>query len=318
MANVFRRFLRIRNSFLLVVLTQILILGLAVLFTRITLKIIEVDEAEKRASVISFVVNTVNYASSNSLNGILAVTANEEYMGLFQARDREALLSATEDLYSSLKAHGVKQFQFNLPEFKTFLRVHNPPAFGEDFTTERPTLVSCITQKKVVYGLEQGRSGYGFRAVTPAYHKGRFVGCVEMGSDFDAGFLEELNANYPGRWAAVSVEKSLSLTRDVSVVATLNEPQGSTILSTDFTTPEPILASIRNSQPYHAYDSKSEELSLYVPIKKLQRRRGALYPVCQQDRVLQHGPRHCHERSRDFAGERGAFQHDLLRALPGD
>jgi hypothetical protein len=48
--------------------------------------------------------------------------------------------------------------------------------------------VSCITEKKVVYGLEQGRSGYGFRAVTPAYHKGQFIGCVEMGSDLDGCF----------------------------------------------------------------------------------------------------------------------------------
>jgi methyl-accepting chemotaxis protein len=169
MATGFRRLLRIKNSFLLVlVLIQVLIIVLTVLFTRIALKIIDDAEAEKRASVISFVVNTIEQATSSALTGVLSVAANDQYMGLFQARDRDALLGATEDLFSSLKAHGVKQFQFNLREFKTFPRVHNPLVFGEDFTTERPTLVSCITEKKMVYGLEQGRSGYGFRAVTPA------------------------------------------------------------------------------------------------------------------------------------------------------
>jgi len=268
MATAFRRSLRIKNSFLLVlVLIQVLIIVLAVLFTRIALKIIDDAEAEKRASVISFVVNTIEQASSSALTGVLAVAANDQYMGLFQARDRDALLGATEDLFSSLKAHGVKQFQFNLREFKTFPRVHNPLVFGEDFTTERPTLVSCITEKKVVYGLEQGRSGYGFRAVTPAYHKGQFIGCVEMGSDLDERFLEDLNANYPGKWAIVRIEKSLNLTQDMPVVATLNEPLGGTIFSKDFTTAEPILVSIGNSQPYSLYDPKTEEMSLYVPIK---------------------------------------------------
>ena len=139
--------------------------------------------------------------------------------------------------------------------------------FGDDFTTERPTLVSCITEKKVVYGLEQGRSGYGFRAVTPAYHKGQFIGCIEMGSDLDERFLEDLNANYPGKWAIVRIEKSLNLTQDMPVVATLNEPQGGTIFGKDFTTAAPILVSIGNSQPYNLYDPKTEEMSLYVPIK---------------------------------------------------
>jgi class 3 adenylate cyclase len=268
MATGFRRSLRIKNSFLLVlVLIQVLIIVVAVLFTRIALKIIDDAEAEKLGSVISFVVNTIEQASSSALTGVLAVAANDQYMGLFQARDRDALLGATEDLFSSLKAHGVKQFQFNLPEFKTFLRVHNPLVFGEDFTTERPTLVSCITEKKVVYGLEQGRSGYGFRAVTPAYHRGQFIGCVEMGSDLDERFLEDLNANYRGKWAIVRIEKSLNLTQDMPVVATLNEPQGGTIFSNDFTTAEPILVSIGNSQPYSLYDPKTEEMSLYVPIK---------------------------------------------------
>jgi len=214
MARGFRRFLRIRNSFLLVIiLTQLLFFALAGLFTRVALKLIDAAEEEKRASVISLVVNTVDQAASSALNGVLAVAANNQYMRLFQSRDREALLGATEGLFSSLKANGLKQFQFNLPEFKTLLRVHNPPEFGEDFTTERPTLVSCITEKKVVYGLEQGRSGYGFRSVTPAYLNGRFIGCIEMGSDLDARFLEKVNANYPGQWAIVRIEKTLNLTQ---------------------------------------------------------------------------------------------------------
>ena len=64
MATGFRRSVRIKNSFLLVlVLIQVLIIVLAALFTRIALKIIDDAEAEKTASVISFVVNTIEQAS---------------------------------------------------------------------------------------------------------------------------------------------------------------------------------------------------------------------------------------------------------------
>jgi hypothetical protein len=62
-----------------------------------------------------------------------------------------------------------------------------------------------------------------------------------MGSDLDERFLEDLNANYPGKWAIVRIEKSLNLTQDMPVVATLNEPQGGRSLARTSPPPSPFL-----------------------------------------------------------------------------
>lgn len=260
---------RVKNSFLLVLLLiQVLILGLAILLTRLTLHTIDANEVDKREKVTNYITNAVDQASSSAQSLVLAVAANRDYMRLFAARDRNGLLDATHGLYEELnRAHGVKQFQFTLPDFTVFLRVHNPQIFGDDVTTSRPTLVECITQKRLVYGLEQGRSGYGFRAIMPAFSEGRFIGCLEIGSDLDTDFLKRLDANYSGKWAVVNLEKGLNLTTDRSVLATLNEPPDSAVMSPNFSTPSAIIQSMRESRPHFEYDSRSEEMALYIPIR---------------------------------------------------
>ena len=131
-------------------------------------------------------------------SAVRVVVANDQYMKLFAAKDHGGLLAATEPLFDTLKHNnGVKQMQFTQPDFKVLLRVHNPALYNDDVTTTRPSLVECLTQHRPVAGLEQGRSGYGFRAVVPANYGGRFIGCAEMGSDLDASFLEPLERQLP-------------------------------------------------------------------------------------------------------------------------
>lgn len=249
-------------------LILVLVIGLAVLLTRQTLLNIDANEAEKRDSVTRFVTNAVEQGSSGAQIAVLAAAANQDYMTLFAAKDRQALLNATHGLFDKLKRdHGIRQFQFTGSDFKVFLRVHNPEVYGDDVTTTRPTLVECITQKHLVYGLEQGRSGYGFRAVVPAYNNGAFLGCIELGSDLDVDFLKTLNANYQGKWAVVNLEKGLNLVSDTSLLASLNEPPDSAILNPNFSTPGPVLNSVRESKPYYQYNSGSEEMALYIPLR---------------------------------------------------
>jgi class 3 adenylate cyclase len=269
MTNPLKRVLQIRNSFLSVlILIQILILTLATLLTRLTLDNINASEADKRESVTSYVTNAVERGTSTVQPAVSVLAANENYMKLFAARDRDGLLASTKRLFEELRtSYGVKQLQFTQPDFKVLLRVHNPAVFGDDVTSSRPTLVECLSQKHRVSGLEQGRSGYGFRAVVPVTYAGTFIGCMEMGSDLDTGFLESLNANYGGKWAIVNLDKGTSLTKDLSVIATLNEPAGSSILSPNFNTPDETLKQLRESHPFSQYLRSSEEMTLYVPIR---------------------------------------------------
>jgi class 3 adenylate cyclase len=268
MRGYLKRFLRIQNSFLLVlILTQLLIVLLSILFTRIALHIIETNEAEKRASVTNFVTNRIEQGSTRPEMAILAIAANDRYMQLFQRRDRAGLLAAAAPLFADLKTRGVRQFGFDTPDFKTFLRVHDPSLYGDDISLTRPMLVTCLTGKQLVTGLEQGRNGWGFRAIDPARYRGAFIGCVELGSDVDQNFLESLNSNYPGKWAIINLQNGISYRQNINVVASVNEPPDSDIFGGSFSTPDAIIAVLKDAKPYYEYHPAADEVVLYIPIK---------------------------------------------------
>lgn len=264
----FRNLLQIKNSFLLVlVLILGLILSLSTLLTRLAIKNIEASEEAKRQSVVTYVTNAFAQETKAVLPGAETLAANQDYLKLFAAGQREALYAVALPLFNELKKTGVKQMQFTGADFKVFLRVHNPAVFGDEVTTSRPTLVECITQKHTVAGLEQGKSGYGFRAVTPVLNNGALVGCAELGDDLDARFLDALNQTYPGRWSIVNLARSTSITRDATVLATLNEPADSPVRSPNYTTPDHIVATLKDLKPYSEYLPKSQEMALYIPIR---------------------------------------------------
>jgi len=265
----FRDLLQIKNSFLMVlVLMMVLIVTLSTLLTRVGLGNVEVSEAAKRASVTTYVANAFDEATRAVQPAAQTLAANDQLAGLIAAGQRDALLQAASPLFEELKTtDSVKQMQFTGKDFKVMLRVHNPAVFGDDVTNNRPTLVECITQKHLVAGLEQGKSGYGFRAVAPVNNKGAFVGCAELGADLDARFLGLLNANFPGKWAIVNLDKSTSITRSTAVLATLNEPADSPILSATYATPSAIVDRLKNSKPYFEYLRPTQEMALYVPIR---------------------------------------------------
>jgi adenylate cyclase len=87
-----------------------------------------------------------------------------------------------------------------------------------------------------------------------------------MGSDLDVDFLHSLDSNFHGRWAVVNLEKGTNLTKDLTVLATLNEPADSAIRNPNYDTPEEILKPLLESRPYTEYIQSSEEMRLYIPI----------------------------------------------------
>src|SRR5580698_3568164 len=58
---------------------------------------------------------------------------NPEVRDAFAARDRGRLLELTAPLYSKLKVEGITNWLFHTPEpnMSVFLRLHNPPMFGD-------------------------------------------------------------------------------------------------------------------------------------------------------------------------------------------
>ena len=110
---------------------------------------------------------------------------------LTPAWTEDRLLAVCQDLWRQLQTYGLKQFRFNIltpSGDQVFLRVHQPDQYGDLISASRPTVVKAIQDKALVFGLEQGKSGYGFRSVTP---------CSTMASSLG-----------PRRWERISARAS--------------------------------------------------------------------------------------------------------------
>ncbi|RLE27921.1 MAG: hypothetical protein DRJ61_00800 [Acidobacteria bacterium] len=92
--------------------------------------------------------------------------------------------------------YGLGQFQFHIPQARSFFRVHSTDpdgagwtlgAFGDDLSSFRFTVLAAngalagYEQPQAVMGLEMGRGGPGLRGVVPVFNRGEHVGTVEFG-----------------------------------------------------------------------------------------------------------------------------------------
>lgn len=92
---------------------------------------------------------------------------------------REELYAKLSPLYGSLKAIGIKQLHFHLPNGESFLRMHKPDEYGDLLFSVRPTVKEANTKLKYVKGFEEGRIYNGFRYVYPLFWGGKHIGSVE-------------------------------------------------------------------------------------------------------------------------------------------
>ena len=109
----------------------------------------------------------------------------------FAERDRAGLLATVEPSYAELKQrYGVKQFQFHLPDARSFLRVHKPKKFGDNLSSFRHTVVQVNDTRKPIHGIEKGVAGLGIRGVVPIESGGRHLGSVEFGLSLGEELLQ--------------------------------------------------------------------------------------------------------------------------------
>ncbi|WP_165374311.1 MULTISPECIES: cache domain-containing protein [Sorangium] len=99
--------------------------------------------------------------------------------------DREALLERGAPLLQALKARaGITHLYFHAPDRVNFLRVHEPPRFGD--TISRVTLLEAEQTGQPSFGNEQGPLGtYTLRYVVPWRSGGRLLGYIELGKEFE-------------------------------------------------------------------------------------------------------------------------------------
>jgi PAS domain S-box-containing protein len=113
------------------------------------------------------------------------VKENTDIQNAWLAKDRAALLALTAPIYEKLhEEHRLTHLYFIDVNQTCFLRVHNPPRFGDRI--ERFTLKSASSTIKLSWGIELGPYGtFTLRVVQPWFVNNSLVGFIEFGEEID-------------------------------------------------------------------------------------------------------------------------------------
>jgi len=109
---------------------------------------------------------------------------NPQVRDAFAAKDRSRLMELTAPLYSKLKSEGITNWMFHTPEpdMTVFLRLHNPPKFGDHLNRFMDKEVART--HAIVVGNELARAGFAVRILRPFYDAhGAVTGYVEFGEE---------------------------------------------------------------------------------------------------------------------------------------
>lgn len=124
---------------------------------------------------------------------------------------RKQLYQELFPVYLELEANNLRQLHFHLPGSISFLRFHRPEKYGDSLKGVRLSIDAVNRTKKEAHGFEEGRIFNGFRHVYPLFHKGRFVGTVELSYSFDA--IKELASRlYPSQYDLILKKEVIDAT----------------------------------------------------------------------------------------------------------
>ncbi len=113
------------------------------------------------------------------------VKDNPDIQNAWLAKNRNALLTLTTPIFEKLrKDYRITHLYFIDVNQTCFLRVHNPPRFGDRIT--RFTLKSAADTVKPYWGIELGQYGtFTLRVVQPWFVNNTLTGFVEFGEEID-------------------------------------------------------------------------------------------------------------------------------------
>jgi len=123
---------------------------------------------------------------SNSLSALLAVLVQDKsFERLLASADRNGLYDKYQPLFAELREnYNITHLYFQRPDRTNILRVHKPGRSGDiidRYTTRHAQGTGLLTS-----GLELGTLGtLTLRVVQPVFHKGEFIGLVEVGKEIE-------------------------------------------------------------------------------------------------------------------------------------
>ena len=149
------------------------------------------------------------YTMTNNQKGLLTLyskvfsSSKEEKKKL-----RNELKILLDEQYKMMKNVGIVQFQFFLPDNKSFLRMDKMNQFGDNITNHRPDVVFTNKTKEISRGLVKGSFTHAFRNVYPLFdNEGKHLGAVEI--SFSSDLLQDDLTSRKGVHAHFLIEKKL-------------------------------------------------------------------------------------------------------------
>lgn len=200
----------IKKKLLVIIMSLIAIIFTVVTAVGINLtkNIISKNEEEKYLFLGNAIYKSIDEELEKAKIGVLSISNNKNIAKLFYERDRQGLIYETNDIYNSLKSE-ISQFQFHLKDSTSFLRLHNLNKSGDSLKAFRNTVNKANKEKTIVMGIEEGKAGFGLRAVTPVYYEAKHIGSVEYGLNFSANFLQSLKEQFGGDYFLYNNEDKL-------------------------------------------------------------------------------------------------------------
>jgi hypothetical protein len=117
---------------------------------------------------------------------------NPEVLDAFAARDRGRLLALNAPLYLKLRAEGITNWMFHVPEpdMVVFLRLHAPANHGDRLNRFIDREVART--HSLVAGNELAKAGFAVRIIRPVFDlHGSLIGYVELGEEIGR-FIREM------------------------------------------------------------------------------------------------------------------------------
>ncbi len=111
-------------------------------------------------------------------------------------RIRRILHQKLEKDYELIQRYDFRQLHFHLANGDSFLRFHSPANFGDNLMDVRDTIRIANTEKRYVFGFEEGRIFNGYRFVYPLSNGDRHIGSVEVSISMGS-LITVMNVLYP-------------------------------------------------------------------------------------------------------------------------
>lgn len=198
----------------------LLVILLAGLFGYFYTSLHNASHASEEASMESFsdsfkadLANQERLALSLALQSANSVDVREA----MAKRDAQMLASISDAAYTELAARShIVTYQFHLPD-GALLYSASSDANVSPFIAS-PAVMAVNSDHQPVSGLAISGNTLGIVGIAPVFHRGNYIGCVEIAVGLDASLLSQMKEKYGGDWRILLVQGLASSTVNAPLV----------------------------------------------------------------------------------------------------